>query len=65
MTQTQKSIQRELTESKAKRFVENEIGVSWNEESKISQLSHIEAIDARVLTKREKQYMEDWRNGKL
>lgn len=38
---------------------------SWEEQSKIMQLAHIEAIDSRVLTMEEKQYIKDFQNGDL
>lgn len=64
MNTTQTTNARELVEMKAKDHVDTNIG-SWNEESKISQLAHIQAIDARVLTKEENQYIEDYQNGKV
>ncbi len=56
------TLARMTVELKAIEFVNMNIG-SWNEESKISQLAHIKAIDSRVLTKDENQYIIDFQNG--
>ncbi len=63
MNKTQKSNTRQKVELEAINLVENNIGLSWNDISKIEQLGYIHAIDARVITKEEEQFMKDFRNG--